>query len=108
MNDRGHKKWTALMLPEHKERIQRWVQSQHDVRMPVLDADQLQEINDLILTSLQEQRQVQVTYYREKRFANAWGWIKRCDPLDGYLLLEDENEGSLRIRLSVITEVHLQ
>ncbi|WP_197492014.1 YolD-like family protein [Paenibacillus jamilae] len=50
LNDTGSwpQKWTALMLPEHKERLQQWALSQEDVSQPVLDEDQLQSINKVV------------------------------------------------------------
>lgn len=108
MNDRGHKKWTALMLPEHKERIQQWVRSQDDVQMPTLDPDQLQEIDDRIRASMQEHARVQLSYYQHKRFTYIYGWITRCDPLAGYLQLDDDDGVGHRILMSLITDIHLQ
>ncbi|MFB5269330.1 YolD-like family protein [Paenibacillus enshidis] len=106
MNDRGHKKWTALMLPEHKERIQRWVQSQNDISMPILEEDQLQEINELVMFSMAEQRIIEVVYFQNKRLMSATGIIKHCDPLTGILVL-NQDEYTEKIAFSSIKQVRL-
>ncbi|MFM9280860.1 YolD-like family protein [Paenibacillus jiagnxiensis] len=108
IRDRGHKKWVSLMLPEHKDRLQKWAYAQDDVTMPTLDEDQLQEFNHRISVSLQDGRIVEVIYYSNKRFVCIQGVIKRCDPLAGYLLLEEPSGELFRIRLALIKEIHLQ
>ncbi|MFB5678783.1 YolD-like family protein [Paenibacillus terreus] len=107
IRDRGHKKWASLMLPEHKDRLQKWAYAQDDITMPTLDDDQLQELNDRISISLQDARIVEITYYSNKRFVSIRGVIKRCDPLAGYLLLEEPNGDLNRIQLVFIKEMNL-
>ncbi|MDN4106088.1 YolD-like family protein [Paenibacillus polymyxa] len=107
IQDRGHKKWTALMLPEHKERLQQWALSQEDVSQPVLDEDQLQSINEVLSISLEEQRTVEVIYYDQRRYKSIYGQVKRCDLLSGILVLEQPELGRIHIILKNIKDIRL-
>jgi hypothetical protein len=53
IRDRGNIIWTSLMLPEHVKLLRRYIKEEyHDVPEPILDEQQLEEINSLILESL--------------------------------------------------------
>ncbi|OAB29590.1 YolD-like family protein [Paenibacillus macquariensis] len=89
IHDRGHKKWTSLMIPEHTAMLQQWVAEQEDIRQPVLDEDRLEELNTLLMHSWSDQRSIQVHYYNNKRFHDIRGCIRSIDPHTHTLTLLD-------------------
>lgn len=50
--DRGKIKWTAMMLPEHIEKLRTWHASDSQVPQPVLEEFELQDIQDLLASAL--------------------------------------------------------
>lgn len=104
MKDRGHKKWTALMLPEHKNELRRWAEAQHDMELPAMEADLLEQLDQVLATSQHTLCQVKVSYIENKRLHHITGTIRRCEPLTRSLLM-DTDSGSLRISLLIIVSI---
>jgi hypothetical protein len=107
MRDRGHKKWVSLMLPEHKKLLGKFYQGQHDVKMPELDEQRLEEINDAVKNALQEGRQVHLTYFNANRFHEVSGIIKNCNMSSGTLTLIEKSQVSRSIPFHSIVQVQL-
>ena len=45
-HDRGRIKWTAMMLPEHVEKLREWVEEDNQVERPELNEWDLQSIQE--------------------------------------------------------------
>ncbi|ETT61313.1 hypothetical protein BSK66_27590 [Paenibacillus odorifer] len=106
MIDRGHKKWVSMMLPEHKDRLQRWVESQTEVEDTELDEDKLEELNQVIQFCLNEDRTAQVCYYSNKRLHYSTGKIVKVDMLEGTISLAGLR-GLLRISIRDVKDIDL-
>lgn len=63
MKDRGLIKWQGFILPELKSMIDQIEVDDIKVNKPVLDEGQLQEINDVLVESLQDERQIKLTLW---------------------------------------------
>lgn len=64
LRDRGKIKWTALMLPEHVERLRNW---QAEDLLPVRsepDEQQLEEWNYIIANAMETHQSVWVTHWQ--------------------------------------------
>lgn len=104
INDRGHKKWTSLMLPEHKELLRDWAHHQEDIEMPVLDADRIDELNNIISHCLNQGISTKITYFKNKRMAFINGEILKCDPFEKVLKVSTDSGRSV-ISLSSIIDI---
>ncbi|WP_185959636.1 YolD-like family protein [Lentibacillus cibarius] len=63
VNDRGTKKWTAMMMPEHEEMLQQMWQEQEYKQKPILDEQKQFELNTKLQLALQNDLTVEVEYY---------------------------------------------
>lgn len=62
LQDRGTKKWTTMMLPEHKEQLKDMWRHEDDQPRPYFDEQQLEEFNRIIFRAYQEKQLVSITY----------------------------------------------
>lgn len=60
IRDRGSIKWVSLMLPEHVRLLREYNDSLDKVEKPVLDEGQLHEINDVLVQSVQDEREIKL------------------------------------------------
>lgn len=75
MQDRGTKKWTSLMLPEHVEMIkQLWAEDDFEQR-PILSDQQLEENEFLLQEALENDSIVQIKYFNNHNFCFIQGRI---------------------------------
>jgi YolD-like protein len=88
IHDRGNIKWTSLMLPEHVKLLRKYINEEyHEVPEPILDEQQLAEINTLILESMEFNFLLSFTIYKDKRLI----------VIQGNIHFIDENKQELRI-----------
>lgn len=68
MQDRGTKKWTSLMLPEHQEMIQKlWAEDEYKEK-PVLSEQQLEENEFILQEAIRDGSEIQIKYYNNHDF----------------------------------------
>ncbi|QHS22528.1 YolD-like family protein [Virgibacillus sp. MSP4-1] len=65
LKDRGNKKWTSLMLPEHVEELKKLWEDYEKEPMPVLDEQELEEMNRICVTACKQKQKVRVTVYQD-------------------------------------------
>ncbi len=89
MNDRGTKKWTSLMLPEHVKALKEmWAQDDWKEK-PMLDEQMIVEMNLKLQLALQNDLTVEVEYFKDHDYHKVRGKLLGVDPLLNYLRLED-------------------
>ncbi|WP_052000762.1 YolD-like family protein [Gracilibacillus boraciitolerans] len=76
VNDRGNKKWTALMLPEHVEILRSLDEMEKDMEKPILSVDQLEEMETTLNEALENSLPVTIKYHKNKRIHQVTGSIK--------------------------------
>ncbi|GGI98311.1 YolD-like family protein [Paenibacillus hunanensis] len=103
--DRGNKKWTAMFLPEHRDRLHEWALSQSDITHPILANDELEELNHSIHLYLQDHSSVNVSFYKDKQIKNINGILHGCDLQNGFLVMYNQDEKVVRISLSNILSI---
>jgi YolD-like protein len=80
IRDRGNIKWTSLMLPEHVKLLRKYINEEYyEIPEPILDEQQLAEINTLILESMEFNFPLSFTIYKNKRFVVIQGNIHFID-----------------------------
>ncbi|MCC3378514.1 YolD-like family protein [Paenibacillus farraposensis] len=70
-----------------------------------MDEDQLQNTNDVVALSLEENKIVEVIYYDHRCYKSLSGWVKRCDLFSGFLVLEHTELGQTHIFLENIKDI---
>lgn len=74
MEDRGLKKWQGFFMPEHKAMLKRAEIEDMKLKKPLLDEGQLQDINDLLVQSIQDELEIVLTLWLD-------GFIEDIGPL---------------------------
>jgi hypothetical protein len=90
IKDIGNKKWTAMMLIEHRERLKELKEHEDDREKPVLDDQEKAVINSRLHQALENDLKVKIKYYRNKRFKTISGKIKRVDVNRREVVISDE------------------
>lgn len=96
IKDRGNKKWTSLMLVEHKKRLKELKEKEGQLEKPELDEQLKEEINFKLKQALTDDLLVELEYYKNKSFIRDTGKISKVDNIEKYIELERSqinNEG---------------
>jgi hypothetical protein len=90
IKDRGNKKWTAMMLIEHRERLKKLKEHEDDREKPILDDQEKAVINSRLHQALENDLKIKIKYYRNKRFKTIYGRIKKVDVNRREIVISDE------------------
>jgi len=90
IKDRGNKKWTAMMLIEHRKKLKELKEHEDDRKKPILDDQEKAVINSRLQQALERNLKVKIKYYRDKRFKTISGRIKRVDVNRKEVVISDE------------------
>ena len=77
--DRGNKKWTAMMLIDHRKRLKEFKEHEDDREKPILDDQEKAVINSGLRQALQSNLNIVINYYEDKRFKTTVGKIDEFD-----------------------------
>lgn len=98
--DRGTKKWTAMMLPEHVEGLKQLFKEEAYKRMPILDEQQKIQNDFMLQAALKDDLQIQITYFKDHDFHTIEGHVLFMDILNGILRMDEVD-----VKLEHIIEV---
>ena len=90
IKDRGNKKWTAMMLIEHRKKLKEVKEHEDDREKPILDDQEKAVINSRLHQALERNLKVKIKYYRDKRFKTISGRIKKVDVNRREVIISDE------------------
>ncbi|WP_171046405.1 YolD-like family protein [Lentibacillus cibarius] len=79
VNDRGTKKWTAMMIPEHEALLRQMWSEQEYKEKPVLDEQQKEEINERLQTAVNNNLTVEVKHYNGRDFLTNKGKVTKIN-----------------------------
>ncbi|QOS76704.1 YolD-like family protein [Paenibacillus sp. JNUCC31] len=102
--DRGNKKWTSLLLSEHRERLLQWKASLGKQERPVLTPERSNELAFLIQEAFYEQSYITITYFSGDEFQQLHGKIKNCR-LDIKSIEVSSKDGPASILFSDIIDI---
>lgn len=92
IRDLGNIKWTSLMLPEHVKMLRHYFHEEyHDVPEPVMDEQKLEEMNGLIMESMENSFPLSFTVYENKRLLTLNGSVQYMDQVNHLLRVIDED-----------------
>jgi|SRR5690625_2394903 len=102
LRDRGTKKWTSIMMPEHVKMLEHiWSESEHKEK-PLLDGQQKIE-NDLMLQrAIHDNLIVEIKYFKDHDFHTIKGRVSFID-----MNSRSFNLGSVEIGLDDVIDVYL-
>ncbi|WP_342441726.1 YolD-like family protein [Lysinibacillus sp. FSL K6-0075] len=106
LNDRGSKKWTAMMLPEHLDLIKTWKQEQFYDKKRDLTEWELEEIEQTIQRAFKMNTLVKLTLWDHNKLHNEVGVVTGTDAYKKELLLET-NTSIQRIAFNKIQKASL-
>jgi hypothetical protein len=92
IKDRGLKKWSAMVLTEHRQALKMLSMEQQYIEKPNLDDHQLAQINRVINEAMAHNRVVEVAYYKDHSYQTICGKIIFLDWLTRSIKLECEDK----------------
>jgi len=108
INDRGSKKWTAMMLPEHKELIKKMEDSLlNDVEKPLLDQDKLEEFDMILSQGITEGKLIKFWIYKNKRIIVIEGYIKKTNPVEGIIRVDIRENRLVNVWVKSIVDMQI-
>lgn len=106
---KGHNlRWESsrMMLPEHREQLLEEKRKQQEFTPPLLEQDQLEEMNRVIIQSIEQTRAVTITYAKRFGPAKFWGWIQRVDAIEGWVKIVND-EDTLKLPIELILQIEI-
>ncbi|MBU8908149.1 YolD-like family protein [Desertibacillus haloalkaliphilus] len=91
---RGNILWESsrMFLPEHKEALMKKKLEKKEYTPPELDEDQFEEMNRILMESIELDNAVTVTYTEQFGETSFWGWVTKVDPVTKTIkLINDED-----------------
>jgi len=102
LRDRGRKKWTAMMLPEHIRELRKWQEDLDKVKRPELDEFDLETMQEEVGRALTSGLETRITTWIDGKFHYHRGIVQEVSTQ--YLSYEDPF-GKHRIPIHEITAV---
>lgn len=103
IRDRGEKKWTSIMIPEHVKMLRDLWDEQKLVEKPILDEQAFEQIGIVIMDSLKHTIDIKLTYWKNGRFEEVIGVVGRVDMQIKQVRMNLEDEEIEYIMLDNIT-----
>lgn len=89
-NDRGTKKWTAMMMPEHDQMLkQLWSEDEYKEK-PILSDYQKVEIDMALQIALKDDLTIEIEYFKNNDYHKIKGKLLTVDVLNKYLKINEE------------------
>lgn len=102
LHDRGTKKWTAMMLPEHIELLKKMWEEDDYKENPILDEQQIDEMELKLQCALHNNLTVEIKYYDKPHYCMARGKLKVINTRTGLLRL-----GEKEIAIENVIDVYI-
>lgn len=103
VQDRGTMKWVSLMLPEHVALLKDALIEYKD--KPILDEQKMVEIDSKLKFALEEQVELEMTYYQAGDILTLSGRLMKIDQLCGYIVLRNEDGATISLQDIIDVEI---
>ncbi|MGP4038317.1 YolD-like family protein [Gracilibacillus sp. D59] len=104
MIERGNKKWTAMMMPEHMEMLHNIFEEELKVEKPILSEDQYEGMQITINKAMEYNQKIDIVYWSNFRLHTAEGYI---DKIRGTSLYINTSDGIDQLEINNIVELSL-
>ena len=98
IKDRGTIKWTSIMLPEHVKMLDKIFNEPEKKNKPVLDEQEIQEINMKIHQGIHQNKTISITYYKNHDYKTVSGKLQKVDVMNKYIQLKDKEFTTIPIK----------
>lgn len=88
VNDRGSIKWTSMMLPEHVELLKELWKADSKMEKPIVDTQQLEEINYQLSNSYQNNIEITITLFQHSNLQRYTGKVIKVDPINNSFVFQ--------------------
>ncbi|TRZ38470.1 YolD-like family protein [Niallia circulans] len=92
IRDRGAIKWTAMMLPEHVHSIKEALKEDKKITQPILDEDQIREMELLILESMEYGWVLECEMFKNGEIRRISGHVVHIDHLKQEIRIQDTKD----------------
>jgi hypothetical protein len=108
IRDRGTKKWTSIMLPEHIKMLRNYANDEYyQVQKPTLDEQKIEELNEVICEAMEFNNKLHFTYYKNGHHVGIDGHIHHIC-IERKLHIVDSNNEALKINVEDIINVEFR
>lgn len=80
LRDRGTKKWTAFMMPEHVGMVKQFLREDNKLARPELSENQFEEIELVVQEGLEHKLLLEITTWKDGYFTKSCGYVKKVIP----------------------------
>lgn len=98
INDRKKIKWqTAFFLPEHKKLLREVEKDYYKSKKPILSENQIEEIEEVLLESLANQKTINIITWNDGFFNQYTGSVTKIYPHEKQIILKSELDSLIKI-----------
>ncbi|WP_299091165.1 YolD-like family protein [uncultured Metabacillus sp.] len=98
LNDRGKsKKWRGFFMPEHIAMLKKAEEDYYKVPRPELTEDQIEEIEQFIISSLQSNHLLEIKTWKNGFFTTRVGIVTRVNSTSKTIQIKDELDQIINI-----------
>ncbi|PGC23566.1 hypothetical protein COM11_25145 [Bacillus pseudomycoides] len=103
MIDRGMMRWAPFSaIKEQFEGLNEIYDKQNEIPMPIIDEQQLEEINDVVCGAMSENLEVSISYHKQKKIQLETGYIHYYDTSRNELRVVNKYDNVLYINVNCI------
>lgn len=104
--DRGTKKWTAIMLPEHVKELRNWEEDDGKVERPELDEFELTLLAEEIERAHKSKSTIKLTYWKDGYLKDDYGEVIEINTKSKSIVVDDPFS-TIRYKFDEIISVSL-
>ncbi|MBO1582546.1 YolD-like family protein [Bacillus sp. XF8] len=106
MIDRGMMRWAPFSaIKEQFEGLNEIYDKQNEISMPIIDEQQLEEINDVVCGAMSENLEVSISYHKQKKLQLETGYIHYYDTSRNELRVVNKYDKVLYINVNCIMDI---
>lgn len=105
IKDRGSKKWTAMMLPEHVKMLHELNVDYEQVKKPTIDEQGWEQINETLHIAIEFNLPLVFTIWGDGFLEEVEGAVHFIDQMNKQILVMDIREQVHKIKFDTIVEV---
>lgn len=106
IRDRGTKKWTAMMLPEHVQSLKDLLIDEKKVKKPEIDEQALEEFELLICEAIESNRPLEFKLFDRGFTETVIGTVHFINHLKSQLIIQDEEGYFHHLPFANLINVH--
>ncbi|MGM7723750.1 YolD-like family protein [Metabacillus sp. Hm71] len=106
IRDRGTKKWTSLMLPEHVKLMKEAWRDFNKESKPILDEHEIEVMESKICYSMEHRLEIEITTWCDGFTEVLCGYVHYIDPITKELRIVNK-ESTIRLKFDEIIKLNV-